>query len=108
MSEEKKDEITLEDVEAAIAVLAKWVEQQQKIQRLMARLRIPGTGPNYGGAFGLNVDYIIQRVLEEQRAKGASAQDVAIAEDVVKTLIPEEDKERLRQLAEKFKRKPST
>jgi hypothetical protein len=84
------DEITLEDVVAAIKVLRKFIETQRQVQRMLSAIAPHGySDPRYA--------LLEKMLLAQQRGKAEEVEE-AVEED----LTPEE-KERLRRIAASLK-----
>jgi spore germination protein YaaH len=95
MSNENNEIITIEDVEIAIAILSKWLEQNQQVERLLNRLR-----PRSYSSYGFNIESIVNSILEKQQFQTQQHQE---AGELARTLISPEEKERLRKIAEKYR-----
>ena len=84
------DEITLEDVVAAIKVLRKFLETQRQVQRMLLTIAPQGySDPRYA--------LLEKMLLQQQRGKAEEVEE-ALEED----LTPEE-RERLRRIASSLK-----
>lgn len=90
-------DITLEDVEVAIKILAEFLKRQRQAQSVLSRL---GVGQRGGGMAGLSMEQIWNMAYQQVMAqKGLNVEQA----QAVEPTVTEEDVKRMREIAQKLK-----
>lgn len=99
MSEEKKLNITIEDVKNALKIINLWIDQQEEVKKTMSKLR------RFIGSertiYGIGMEDIIRAALQYARPQAG----VGITMAPESEEVTEEELKKIREIAEKIKEK---
>lgn len=96
----------MEDVQIAIAILTRFLQKEAQVKQILARVqsltRQGSSGYSMGGGMP-SFENIVRMVFEEQeRRKNPKA------EETPEGVVPPEDVSKMKELTEKYKKKPQT
>lgn len=98
-SNDKQHEITMEDVQTAIAILTHFLRKEAEVRQVLARMNSL-TKQNSGGGGPLDMNNVVRMVMDEaERRKGVNT--VAVNDGI----MPPEDTAKMKELTERFRKK---